>query len=104
MDSQEKTINFSEEIVKCRSCNKDLFSILLLDSNLPEIKQGKNKIQISTQKMKSNCPFCKDESWTKIVTQKVMMAPIDGFYFKDIEQEVIGDTISMMINLEMIKK
>lgn len=101
MDYEEK-IKFSEETIKCRSCDKELLSLLLLDFPLPEIKQGKNKIQISSQEIECNCPFCKDKSWLKIVDKKTMISPIDKLYIKNIEQDIIENTLKMSIYLEII--
>jgi hypothetical protein len=94
-------MDFKEEIIRCRSCDKNLFSILLLDGDLPSYKVGKKIVDIDKQTMTASCPYCGDKSWSTTVTQRVMMSPVDGLHFTEIDQDRVVQTPYSVLNVNL---
>jgi hypothetical protein len=91
MDSQEK-IRVDNEKIKCRSCEKELFGVLIFGQPIADYRTGFQKfVSPQSNSIQANCPYCDDKSWEKHYNSKTMLSPLHGLYFKNIDQEIVNE-------------
>lgn len=67
-----------DNIGKCRSCDKSLFKVVKVKDENPVIRWGVHTIEITEQRFKSNCPYCKSQSWVVKQNGTLIYAAIDS--------------------------
>lgn len=99
MDSAGK-IRVDNEKIHCRSCNKQLYGVLIFGQTIPAVRTGFQKFtSVAEQTIKANCPFCGDKAWDKHYDKKTMLSPSEGLYFKSMDQEVVGEVLLTAIEI-----
>jgi hypothetical protein len=99
MSSNDK-IRVDNEKINCRSCNKQLYGVLIFDQTIPAVRTGfKTMSNVYRQVVEANCPHCNDQAWTQKYETKIMLSPYEGLYFKNIDQEVINDELMTKIEI-----